>query len=77
MLISFVPMYWAFGVTPWREAVITSGSSFTTLGFSRPGGLGADILCFMQATIGLFLVALLISYLPAIYWPSPGGKTRS
>jgi hypothetical protein len=67
VLIAFVPMYWAFGVTPWREAVITSGSSFTTLGFSRPGGLGADILCFMQATIGLFLVALLISYLPAIY----------
>ena len=67
VLISFVPMYWAFGVSPWREAIITSGSSFTTLGFSRPGALGADILCFVQATIGLFIVALLISYLPAIY----------
>ena len=40
VLIAFVPMYWAFGVTPWREAVITSGSSFTTLGFDRPGGPG-------------------------------------
>lgn len=67
ILVAFVPMYWAFDVTPWREAVITSGSSFTTLGFSRPDELGADILCFTQATIGLFLVALLISYLPAIY----------
>ena len=67
VLLAFVPMYWAFGVSPWREAIITSGSSFTTLGFSRPGGLGADILCFVQATIGLFIVALLISYLPAIY----------
>ena len=67
VLVAFVPMYWAFGVSPWREAIITSGSSFTTLGFSRPGGLGADVLCFTQATIGLFVVALLISYLPAIY----------
>ena len=67
ILAAFVPMYWATGVTSWREAAITSGSSFTTLGFSRPGELGADVLCFTEAVIGLFLVALLISYLPAIY----------
>jgi hypothetical protein len=62
----FIPIYWGAGVS-WREGVITSGSSFTTLGFDRPATLPPTILCFVEAMIGLGLVALLISYLPSIY----------
>ncbi|HEY5155376.1 MAG TPA: hypothetical protein VIJ47_11615 [Acidimicrobiales bacterium] len=64
---AFIPIFWGIGVGSWRLAVTTSGSSLTTLGFDRPPGLPAEVACFVEALIGLFLVALLISYLPAIY----------
>ena len=67
VLVAFIPIYWGVGVGSWKLAVTTSGSSFTTLGFDRPPGLPAELFCFAEALIGLFLVALLISYLPAIY----------
>jgi hypothetical protein len=66
VFLAFIPMYWALG-TSWREALIASGSSYTTLGFDRPTPLAAQTLCFTEALIGLGLVALLISYLPALY----------
>jgi len=66
VFVAFIPIYWGLGVT-WHEAVVTSGSSFTTLGFDRPGQTGAEIACFVEALAGLGLIALLISYLPAIY----------
>jgi hypothetical protein len=51
----------------WRAAFTLSGSSLFTLGFSHPVGLPATALAFSEAAIGLFLLALLITYLPAIY----------
>jgi hypothetical protein len=51
----------------WREAVATSGSSLLTLGFVRPVGTGSILISFVEATIGLALLALLIAYLPTIY----------
>jgi hypothetical protein len=50
-----------------RDAFTLSGSSLFTLGFSRPSEIPATILAFTEAAIGLFLLALLITYLPAIY----------
>jgi hypothetical protein len=44
-----------------------SGSSLFTLGFAEPDGTARIWLTFVEATIGLGLVALLISYLPTIY----------
>jgi hypothetical protein len=44
-----------------------SGSSLFTLGFAEPDGTVRIWLTFVEATIGLGLVALLISYLPTIY----------
>jgi hypothetical protein len=38
-----------------------------TLGFVPPSGGGEVVLAFTQATLGLGLVALVISYLPTIY----------
>jgi hypothetical protein len=51
----------------WRDAFTLSGSSIFTLGFARPTELAATALTFTEAAIGLFLLALLITYLPAIY----------
>ncbi len=63
----FTAMLWAVGVHPLREAFVVSGSSLFTLGFERPDSLPAAILSFVEAPLGLGLVALLISYLPSIY----------
>jgi hypothetical protein len=55
------------GVTRWRIAFQESGSSLLTLGFVRPSDLPKTVVAFSEAAIGLFLLALLISYLPTIY----------
>ncbi len=67
MIIGFTLMLWAINVQPLREAFILSGSSIFTLGFAAPHNLPVDLLVFLEAMIGLGLVALLISYLPSIY----------
>lgn len=65
--VGFVAISWALGVTPLREAFVTSGSSLFTLGFARPEQLWASVAAFTEAAIGLFLLALLITYLPSLY----------
>jgi fumarate reductase subunit D len=67
VLFSGSGMFWALGVTPYRRAFTTSGSSLLTLGFSTVDDLPKTVLAFTEATIGLILVALLISYLPTMY----------
>jgi hypothetical protein len=67
VLAAFVPMYWAVGVSFPRDAVMISGSSLLTLGFAFRKDLPDVGLSFAEATLGLGLVALLISYLPTIY----------
>ncbi|HYM51176.1 MAG TPA: hypothetical protein VET65_11495 [Candidatus Limnocylindrales bacterium] len=63
----FSAMFWGVGVHPVSEAIVTSGSSLFTLGFDRPAVFPAILLTFAEASLGLALVALLISYLPTIY----------
>jgi hypothetical protein len=60
-------VFWGTGLHPLREAFLTSGSSLLTLGFERPPGVGHLVLVFVEATLGLGLIALVISYLPSIY----------
>jgi hypothetical protein len=67
MVLAFTPMFWALGSDFPREALTRSGSSILTLGFAFARDLPETILSFLAATIGLGLVALLISYLPSIY----------
>jgi hypothetical protein len=62
---SFV--FWGSGGQSPLRAFEESGSSLFTLGFAEPHGVGRIWLTFIEATIGLGLVALLISYLPTIY----------
>ncbi|MBA3423791.1 MAG: hypothetical protein H0U04_04455 [Rubrobacter sp.] len=63
----YTVMFWAVGVRPLSEAVITSGSSLLTLGFERPAITSTVLLAFSEAALGLLLIALLITYLPVIY----------
>lgn len=67
VLAGFVPVYWALGVDTLGDAVTLSGSSLLTLGsvFDHHGPMVAAT--FVEATIGLGLVALLISFLPSMY----------
>jgi hypothetical protein len=73
VLIGYTAMYWAIGVGTPYQAFKVSGSSLYTLGFFTADNLGlpdnfwAALLEFSEATIGLGLVALLISYLPTMY----------
>jgi hypothetical protein len=67
VLFGFMGMYWSFGVQPWEKAFLVSGSSLLTLGFAPVETLPQTILAFLEATIGLGLVALMIAYLPTMY----------
>jgi hypothetical protein len=66
-LLAFMPMYWALGVDLFRDAFIQSGSSLLTLGFAFDHHGPTVALTFAEATLGLGLIALLISFLPTIY----------
>ena len=65
--IGFACMFWAMGITPWSEAFLLSGSSILTLGFATADTMPQTIVAFIEATAGLVLVAMLISYLPTMY----------
>ncbi len=59
--------FWALGVEPYRDALVLSGSSLTTLGFRTTTDLPTLVLSILEGLVGLGLVALLISFLPTIY----------
>jgi hypothetical protein len=67
MVVAFTFVFWGTGSLTFSKAFEISGSSLTTLGFSKPDGTSRIWLAFIEATIGLGLVALLISYLPTIF----------
>jgi hypothetical protein len=67
MMVAFTGIYWGTRDLDWSHAFEVSVSSLTTMGFSEPNGTGRIWIAFVEATIGLGLVALLISYLPTIY----------
>lgn len=67
VLLGYLAIFWALRQHGALDAFRLSGSSLLTLGFAS-GSTGAEIiLTFTEATIGLLLAALLISYLPTIY----------
>jgi hypothetical protein len=65
--LAFWFVFWGTGSLTWQRAFEISASSLTTLGFAEPSGTFRIVIAFIEATIGLGLVALLISYLPTIY----------
>ena len=67
VLAGFMPIYWALGVGWPRDAFEESGSSLLTLGFASDRHGPVIAATFVQATLGLGLIALLISFLPTMY----------
>jgi hypothetical protein len=67
VIIGFTPVHWAIGDLSWLDALQVSGSSLTTLGFLSAEPAPARLVEVLEALIGLGLVGLLISFLPAIY----------
>ncbi len=68
VLLGYMLMYYANGIIPMSEAFRLSGSSLLTLGFASVDSVWLHILVFSEAAIGLGLVALLIAYLPTMYY---------
>jgi hypothetical protein len=66
-LVGFALVFWSFGAGGFDRALKISGSSLLTLGFEPTSAPFSVAASFMEAAIGLILVALLISYLPTIY----------
>lgn len=67
VIVGFTPVHWAVGDIGWIEALQVSGSSLTTLGFLSAEPTPARLVEIAEAFLGLGLVGLLISFLPAIY----------
>jgi hypothetical protein len=66
-LIGFMFIDWAIEPQPLLDVFRMSGSSLLTLGFATPQNVWQMISTFAEASIGLVVVALLISYLPTMY----------
>ena len=67
VIYGFSLMFWALHVRPYREALVLSGWSLTTLGYLASTDLFTLILAVAEALIGLGIVALLISFLPLMH----------
>jgi hypothetical protein len=67
ILIGFMFIDWALVPMPLEDLFRLSGSSLLTLGFAMPQSIPQTISAFAEASIGLVVVALLISYLPTMY----------
>jgi len=65
--LGFAAMYWGLGVGDAFTVFRLSGSSLFTLGFASAETFWVSTLVFIEAMVGLILVALLISYLPTMY----------
>ena len=65
-LLGFAGIFWAIDGGGFGDAVVVSGSSLFTLGFEKPDGVGGAIVAFACATVGLGLLALVITYLPTL-----------
>jgi hypothetical protein len=65
--IGFTAMFWAVDTSSLGDAFHLSGSSITTLGFAPADTFVERVLAFAESAIGLFLVALVITYLPSMY----------
>ena len=65
--VGFTMIYWALHEGSWLESYQLSGSSLLTLGTHKTRGPIITIFTFAEATIGLLLLTLLISYLPTMY----------
>lgn len=65
--MGFTLVFWAWEQCSLEKAFRLSGSSLLTLGFETVSDWQGTLIAFSEGTIGLILVAVLISYLPTMY----------
>jgi hypothetical protein len=70
--VGFTGVLWAVegrpvSLTGVRDAARESGSSLSTLGIVRPAHSSGAFVAFVEAGVGLVLLALVVTYLPTIY----------
>ncbi len=65
--LGYTGIYWALGVADFAKSYELSGSSLLTLGTAKQNGFVVNVFSYSEATLGLLLLTLLISYLPTIY----------
>ncbi len=65
--LGYTGIYWALGVNSWVKCYELSGSSLLTLGTTTEHGLLINVFTYSEATLGLLLLTLLLSYLPTLY----------
>lgn len=67
LVLSFAAVFWGLDTGSFSDAVVLSGSSLTTLGFSVAPTFTTQLLSILEALTGLAILALMISFLPTLY----------
>lgn len=65
--VGYTLLYWVLGEGNLVECYLLSGSSMLTLGTTKSPHLLTTVFTYSEATLGLLLLTLLLSYLPTIY----------
>ena len=65
--VGYTSMFWALGEGTWERCYELSSSSLLTLGTTSTHHVHIAALSYSEATLGLLLLTLLLSYLPTIY----------
>jgi hypothetical protein len=65
--VGYTSMFWAVGEGTWWHCFKISNSSLLTLGSDKAVTVAGTVASYSEATLGLLLITLLISYLPTIY----------
>lgn len=65
--LGYTSMFWALGEGTWERCYELSSSSLLTLGSTSTHHVLIAVLTYSEATLGLLLLTLLLSYLPTIY----------
>lgn len=74
--LGFTAVFWGIDSSSWGDAFHLSTSSITTLGYANADDLPERIAAFVESGIGLFLVALMVTYLPSLYGAFARRETR-
>ncbi len=67
LTIGYAAMFWGLRGGQVGAAFKLSGSSITTLGFADAESAAEQVLAFTESGLGLFMITLLITYLPSMY----------
>jgi hypothetical protein len=67
LVLTFAAVFWGLETGSFSDAVVLSGSSLTTLGFSVAPTFPTQLLSILEALTGLAILALMISFLPTLY----------